>query len=113
MDYHKIMDRLRKFRDDRDWAQFHNPKDLALALTVEASELQEKFLRLSKEESFDKALKDSEVGNELADVINTAFLLADCCDIDLEKTLLSKIEHNEAKYPIEKAKWKRTKYNEL
>jgi len=82
--------RLRQFRDDRDWKQFHNPKDLSLALSIEASELLELFLWKSPEQA-----DVSKVKEELADVIAYALLLADSYELDVEQIVLDKIALNE------------------
>lgn len=100
--------RLRQFRDDRDWKQFHNPKDLSLALSIEAAELLELFLWKSPEQADVNKVKE-----ELADVIAYALLLADSYDLDVEKIVLEKIALNEKKYPVSKAKGTAKKYTEL
>lgn len=96
------------FRNDRDWEQFHNPKDLALAISIEAGELLENFLWKSHEEA-----KPEKVKEELADIFAYALLLADKYDFDVKKILLEKIKKNGEKYPVEKAKGTAKKYNEL
>ncbi len=100
--------RLRQFRDDRDWKQFHNPKDLSLALSVEASELLELFLWKSPEQANEEKVKE-----ELADIVAYALLLADIYDLNLEQIVLEKIAKNEQKYPVSKAKGTAKKYTEL
>ncbi|QFS85241.1 MULTISPECIES: nucleotide pyrophosphohydrolase [unclassified Marinobacter] len=100
--------RLRQFRDDRDWKQFHNPKDLSLALSIEASELLELFLWKSPEQA-----DASKVKEELADVIAYALLLADSYELDVEQIVLDKIALNEKKYPVSKARGTAKKYTEL
>ena len=100
--------RLRQFRDERDWKQFHNPKDLSLALSIEASELLELFLWKSPEEA-----DASRVKEELADVIAYALLLADSYELDVEQIVLDKIALNEKKYPASKARGTAKKYTEL
>ena len=100
--------RLRQFRDDREWKQFHNPKDLSLALSIEAAELLELFLWKSPEQA-----DVSKVREELADVIAYALLLADSYELDIEKIVLEKIALNEKKYPVSKAKGTAKKYTEL
>lgn len=100
--------RLRQFRDDRDWKQFHNPKDLSLALSIEASELLELFLWKSPEQA-----DVSKVKEELADVIAYALLLADSYELDVEQIVLDKIALNEKKYPVSKARGTAKKYTEL
>ncbi len=104
----EILIELIKFRDARDWEQFHNPKDLALALNIEAGELLENFLWKSPE----KANKDK-VKEELADVFAYAFLLAEKYNFDVKEILLDKIKKNGEKYPVDKAKGTAKKYNEL
>ena len=100
--------RLRQYRDDRDWKQFHNPKDLSLALSIEASELLELFLWKSPEQA-----DVSKVKEELADVIAYALLLADSYELDVEQIVLDKIALNEKKYPVSKARGTAKKYTEL
>ena len=100
-----------KFRDDRDWKQFHDPKDLAISISLEASELLEIF-QWSRDDVYclDKIDKIKE---ELADVMNYCILMADACNLDLDKIITDKIKLNAAKYPVDKAKGASTKYNEL
>ena len=99
---------LLHFRNERDWEQFHNPKDLALAINVEAAELLELFLwKDSKDANIEK------VKEELADVFAFAFLLAEKYNLDVKEIVLDKIKKNAEKYPVDKAKGKATKYNEL
>lgn len=99
---------LTRFRDERDWAQFHNPKDLAAALSIEAGELLECFLW--------KAHGEADVGRvkeELADVLAYALLLAEHYKLDVKQVLQEKIAKNAEKYPAHKAKGSAKKYNEL
>lgn len=100
-----------KFRDDRDWKQFHDPKDLAISISLEASELLEIF-QWSRDDVYclDKIDKIKE---ELADVMNYCILMADACNLDLDKIIADKIKLNELKYPVDKAKGTSAKYNEL
>ncbi|AZI26330.1 nucleotide pyrophosphohydrolase [Pedobacter sp. G11] len=99
---------LIKFRDERDWAQFHNPKDLALALNIEAAELLELFLwKKAEDANLDK------IKEELADVFSYALLLAEKYNLDVNQIILDKIKSNNAKYPVDKAKGTAKKYNEL
>lgn len=107
-DINKITAALREFRDERDWAQFHNPKDLAIALSVEANELLEVFLWKPAEDA-----ELSRVREELADVFAFAFLIADRYGLDVYQIIDEKIAKNKLKYPIEKAKGSAKKYNEL
>lgn len=104
----QVIQRLRQFRDDRDWKQFHNPKDLAMALSIEAGELLEAFLWKAPE-----AADTEKVKEELADVLAYALLLSDAYGFDVQKIVLEKIERNEAKYPVDKAKGSAKKYTEL
>lgn len=99
---------LIKFRDERDWAQFHNPKDLALALNIEAGELLEAFLWKTSEQA-----DITQVKEELADVLAFALLLAERYDFDVKQIVLDKIAKNALKYPIEKSKGIAKKYSEL
>jgi len=104
----ELTKKLITFRDDRDWKQFHNPKDLAVALTIEAAELLEAFLWKSSEE----ASKDK-IREELADVLAYAFLLANECGLNVAEIISAKIEANNLKYPVDKAKGSSKKYNEI
>ena len=107
-DIKEITDVLHKFRDDRDWAQFHNSKDLALALNIEAGELLEVFLWKSSEQADRDKVKE-----ELADVLTFALLLAEKYDFDVKQIILEKMEKNALKYPISKSKGVAKKYTEL
>ncbi|MRH77603.1 nucleotide pyrophosphohydrolase [Spiribacter sp. C176] len=103
-----LTDQLKQFRDERDWAQFHNPKDLALALSIEANELLEAYLWKSSEQADPAKVKE-----ELADVFAFALLLADHYDFDVSEIVLDKMAQNAAKYPVAKAKGTAKKYTEL
>ena len=103
-----ITEKLRSFNRERNWEQFHDAKNLALSISIEAAELNECFLWRSAEEA-DKA----KVEEELADVFLCAIMLADKYGINIKDICLKKIEKNAQKYPVEKAKGKATKYNEL
>ncbi len=103
-----IINSLIQFRNERDWEQFHNSKDLAIALNIESSELLELFLWKTAEEANKDRIKE-----ELADIFAYAFLLADKLELDVEKIVLEKIAKNSEKYPIDKAKGTAKKYNEL
>ncbi|MGA9211258.1 nucleotide pyrophosphohydrolase [Kaistella sp.] len=107
-DINTLIKNIVKFRDERDWEQFHNSKDLALALSVEASELLELFLWKKNEDFNLDQLKD-----ELADVLMYALLLADKNNLDIHQIVMDKIKKNADKYPVDKAKGNATKYNEL
>jgi NTP pyrophosphatase (non-canonical NTP hydrolase) len=107
-DNEEIIEALRQFRNERDWAQFHNPKDLAIALSIEANELLELFLWKNAEDANKEKVKE-----ELADVFAFAFLLADKYQFDVKDIVLDKIKKNEEKYPVDKSKGTAKKYNEL
>lgn len=104
----KITDLLIKFRDERDWKQFHNSKDLALAISIEASELNELFLWKTNEDVDKEKLKE-----ELADVLSFSFLLAEKHNLDIPTIIEHKIKLNGQKYTIEKSKGSAKKYNQL
>ena len=105
------IDALLKFRDERNWKQFHDPKNLAAALGIEAAELNEVFLWKTTEESRDVEL--AKVKEELADVLAYALLLANEFGLDPEQIVLEKVKQNALKYPVEKAKGVATKYTDL
>ena len=107
-DCKQIIDALVKFRDERDWEQFHNPKDLSLAISIEAGELLELFLWKNADDADKEKVKE-----ELADVFSFAFLLAEKYQLDVKDIVLEKIEKNKAKYPADKAKGTAKKYTEL
>ena len=107
-DTKQITNALLKFRNERDWEQFHNPKDLALAINIEAGELLEEFLWKKHEDANKEKVKE-----ELADVFAYAFLLAEKYGFDVKEIVLDKIKKNGAKYPIDKAKGSAEKYNKL
>ena len=96
------------FTQERDWDQFHNPKDLAIALSIEASELLDAFLWKQPEKA-----KIEKVKEELADVFNYALLIASKYDLDVAEIVRAKLAKNALKYPVEKDKGVSTKYNEL
>ena len=102
---------LLKFRDDRDWKQFHDPKNLATALSIEAAELNEVFLWKTTEESREVDLE--RVKEELADVFAYGLLLANEFGLDPDEIVLEKVKKNAAKYPVDKAKGVATKYSDL
>ena len=106
--------RIIAFRNARDWKQFHNPKDVALSLVLEATEVMEHFQWKSKREMKKYVIeKKSEIGEELADVLWWVLLMSYDLKIDVLNALEKKIKKNEDKYPVEKAKGKHTKYNKL
>jgi NTP pyrophosphatase (non-canonical NTP hydrolase) len=105
---YELTEKLIAFRDERDWRQFHNPKDLAIALSIESAELLEAFLwKSSNQASIEK------IREELADVLSYALLLAHECSLDVAEIVSEKIETNRLKYPVEKVKGSAKKYNEL
>ena len=107
----ETIDSVLKFRDDRNWKQFHNPKDLAISISLEAAELLEVFQwsgdDLRCESKLDK------IKEELADVLNYSILMADACGLDLDEIIRAKVKKNEEKYPVEKAYGNKAKYTEL
>lgn len=113
VDLKKIKDELKNFSKERDWEKFHTPKNLAMALTVEVSELLEIFQwSLDSGQDVIKNSKE-EIESEIADIFNYLVKLVDLLDIDLEKIALKKIDLNSKKYPIEKSKGNSLKYTEL
>jgi dCTP diphosphatase len=112
--FDKLKLRLREFADARDWNQFHTPKNLSMALTIEAAEILEHFQWLTEEQSKNLSKdKLGEVETELADTLLYLIRLADKLDIDLLKAAESKIKLNEQKYPVDKAKGNAKKYTEF
>ncbi|MBR4427150.1 MAG: nucleotide pyrophosphohydrolase [Spirochaetales bacterium] len=107
----ETIDMILKFRDDRNWKQFHNPKDLAISLSLEASELLEVF----QWSGTDLECKDKlgKVKEELADVLNYCVLLASAYNLDIDQIMQDKVRQNEKKYPVEKAFGSNKKYTEL
>lgn len=100
-----------KFRDDRDWKQFHNPKDLAISVSQEAAELLEVFQWSGTDVSNEG--KQEKIKEELADVLNYCVLMADACGLDIDEIVQEKIKVNNEKNPVNKAKGKREKYNKF
>ena len=107
----ETINQILKFRDDRDWKQFHNPKDLAISISLEASELLEVFQWCGADTSSNNKIE--EIKEELADVVNYCVLMADACGLDLDEIVQTKIEKNNEKYPVEKSKGKSDKYDKL
>jgi NTP pyrophosphatase (non-canonical NTP hydrolase) len=110
----QLRDALRQFADERDWDQFHSPKNLAAALSVEAAELLERFQWLTEDQS--RRLPPDElarVREEMADVLNYLVRLADKLDVNLLEAAREKIALNALKYPVEKARGSARKYSEL
>ncbi len=112
--FKELQQKIVKFRDERDWKQFHNPKDLTLSLMLEAGEVIEHFQWKNKEEieEYLKTHKD-DIGEELADVLYWILLLSYDLKIDVLEALDKKLKKNEGKYPVEKAKGSAKKYTEL
>ncbi len=103
---------LKSFRDARNWEQFHNPKDLATALSIEAAELNELYL-WKRDESEWEDIPEERIREELADIFAYALLLADRYDLDISEIVREKVEKNEKKYPVEKSYNRSTKYSDL
>lgn len=105
---------IRAFRDARDWMQFHNPKELAVAITAEAGELLQHFVWQSGEQSERRVVtRRAEIESEIADVAILLFELADNCGIDLATAMRTKLARNEQRYPVDKARGSNAKYDEL
>jgi len=104
----KLQAAILHFRDERDWAKFHNPKDLAINLSVEAAELLELFLWKNSDEANPENVK-----RELADVLYSSLLLASTYGFDVERIVLEKLKENAKRYPVEKAHGRKEKYDEL
>jgi NTP pyrophosphatase (non-canonical NTP hydrolase) len=110
----RLLAEVLRFRDARDWKQFHNFKDLALTLALEAAEVLE-HAQWKSEAELERYLKSHRhrVADELADVLHLTLLLAEHCGIDLGKAFASKMRQNRRKYPVRKARGSAKKYNEL
>lgn len=112
MDVAKIQDQLRRFAAERDWDQFHSPKNLVMALAGETGELLDLFQWLTEEQSKQPDSKTMGLAKqEMADVLLYLLRLADKLDIDLEQAALEKIQLNSEKYPVEQARGNADKYN--
>ena len=109
--YNKIIQELIQFRNDRDWEQFHDSKNLALAISLEAAELNELFL-WKKHDEVENINKDR-LKEEIADILSFTFLLAEKHKLDIFDIVSEKIKKNAEKYPVDKAKGIAKKYNEL
>jgi len=107
-DIDDILEALKQFRNERDWEQFHNPKDLAIALSIESNELLELFLWKNAQD-----VSGEKVKGELADVFSFAFLIAEKYGLNVKEILLEKIAENAIKYPVEKSKGNAKKYTDL
>jgi NTP pyrophosphatase (non-canonical NTP hydrolase) len=109
----QILQQIRTFRDERDWMQFHNPKNLACSVSIEAAELLEHFQWTTPEESLDVATrKKTEIAHEIADVAVYLIELADNLGIDLAEAITVKMKLNAEKYPVDKVRSSAKKYNE-
>ena len=100
-----------KFRDDRNWKQFHNPKDLAISISLEAAELLETFQWSGTDTECTQ--KKNKIEEELADVLNYCILLADACGLDMDEIVQKKVKRNGEKYPVQKAYGTSAKYTDL
>ena len=107
----ETIDQVLQFRDDRNWRQFHNPKDLAISISLEAAELLEVFQWSAADVKCDH--KIDKIKEELADVVNYCILMADVCGLDLDEIVQAKVKKNAEKYPVEKAYGSKEKYTEL
>ena len=102
------------FRDARDWKQFHNPKELAIAITAEAGELLQHFVWQNAAQSEQRVQdRKAELESEMADVAILLLEMADNCGIDLAAAIRAKLARNEERYPVSKARGSNKKYNEL
>jgi NTP pyrophosphatase (non-canonical NTP hydrolase) len=114
--FDQLLDRVIRFRDDRDWKQFHHPKDLAISIALEAAELLEHFQWKGKDEVA-RDLEDPDrkeaLGDEMADVLILLLSASDAVGIDLFDATVRKIEKNAEKYPVEKARGNALKYDRL
>ena len=109
----ELTDKIRAFRDARDWAQFHKPKDMAAAVAIEAAELQEHFLWKTHEESAEHLVRHGdEVAEEMADIAIYLMLMADDAGIDLGQAIETKLVINEKRYPADKARGRNNKYTD-
>lgn len=109
--YKNIIEELIQFRNDRDWEQFHDSKNLALAISIEAAELNELFLWKKNDDV--ESINKERLKEELADVLSFTFLLAEKHNLDIFDIISEKIKNNALKYPVDKAKGTAKKYNEL
>ena len=107
----ETIDMVLKFRDDRNWRQFHNPKDLAISVSLEASELLEIFQWSADDLVCEN--KREKIKEELADVLKYCILMADACGLDLDEIIQAKVKRNSEKYPVELAFGNKAKYTEL
>ncbi len=111
-EFDEIIQALKAFRDERDWEQFHDSKNLSLALSIEVAELNELYLWKNSQEAIDQVSK-KRLAEELADVFAYAFMLADKNNLNVKDIIMNKIKKNGEKYPIVKSKGTAQKYTEL
>jgi NTP pyrophosphatase (non-canonical NTP hydrolase) len=109
--YNEVITELIKFRDERDWKQFHDSKNLAIAISIEAAELNEVFL-WKKDNEVENVSADK-IKEELADILSFSFLLAEKHNLDIFQIVLDKVKRNAEKYPVDKARGTAKKYDEL
>lgn len=107
----KIINKILKFRNDRNWKQFHTPKDLAISISLESAELLEIFQWSGKDLVCKK--KKEQISEELADIMIYCILMAEACKLDIDEIIKNKIAINNKKYPVSKSKGNAKKYNEL
>lgn len=107
----KTIEMVLKFRDERNWKQFHNPKDLAISISLEAAELLEVFQWSGID--LNRDAKKEHIAEELADVVNYCILMADACGMNLDDIVQKKVKRNAEKYPVSKAYGTSSKYTEL
>lgn len=113
-DIEKLTKEIIKFRNKRNWKQFHNPKDLALSMMLEAGEVVEHFQWQSETEMQEYVKKNREhIGDEIADVLKYLLILSHDLKIDVKKAVLRKMKKDDLKYPVAKSRGKHTKYNKL
>jgi NTP pyrophosphatase (non-canonical NTP hydrolase) len=113
-DLNSLINEILEFRKERDWEKFHNPKNLAISISLEAAELLEIFQWVNLEESIESAEKNKEkISEEVADLLIYIFYLCNNLGIDFIDALEKKIKKNNKKYPVDKSRGKSNKYNEL
>lgn len=114
MELELLQKKIIEFRDARNWKQFHNPKDVAISLVLESSELLEHFQWKNKEEVNEHVITEKEeISHELADILYLVLLMSNDLDINIWEALIKKLWINNSKYPVEKSKDKHTKYTKL
>ena len=111
-DLEQILQEIKQFSDQRDWHKFHNNKDLAIAISIEAAELNELFLWKTPQQS-DQDFDKQQLADELADILTYAFMMAHKNQLDIKTIILDKLQKNAKKYPVEKSRGNAKKYTEL